>query len=719
MEKISGDLFISQGPPRYEQIVETSGFRTMKKKLDLNIERNTGNILLVIGTRGIGKSTTLEYFKNYVNQKTGYDASRLLDVGLYFTQILDKEYNERIAYIFKKVALVLSSDKYDDINDVMSTLTQYKRGPFFLFIDNLDRLYQDKDDLGFVQNFFETADPMLKKLSEKVVVVISSAPEWSTFLQNQDLSYLNYTNSITLEQLSNDEVKKLIETRTKAQGFELTDIIEENLIPVIQVASRGNPRSLFQFLEKIINDVNESEFPINIETFQREVGSQLFDGAIEKLKYMASKSSEICWGINQLWRFFDILQKDGTDYGEAINKIDQIHEKSFILDSDGKLNKKAWTRIAHKKESDRWELYSNVRTMITKWYKETKVDKKILLTAYSQNLFTVSITEVEEYYDQYVSAIYGSESVLKIFNESFEKYMTIASKNESYKRIKVVHTGWKCIEQLMLTIIAICEGDIPKDLSLRLTQKETFEEAGHELIDYISDIYKTFGKYNPYRSELLSIIGRYSDVSENPEVATYWDSNQMDFFVKQVSNSYEGLLRSLKGSKLESSEHRKKSEDLRNMIRREENEELEFKSSVRWDYQQEKINKDLYKPALKTITAFLNTNGGNLIIGVNDNKKTVGIERDIYTMGRKDIDGYQQYLIDLIDKHIGSEICVYIKMSFWRIEGNILSVVSVEKSPYPIYLDSEFYIRAGNTTRQLEGESLNKYLNTSGSFYLI
>ncbi|MDL1976421.1 MAG: AAA family ATPase, partial [Deltaproteobacteria bacterium] len=242
--EIGGDFFTSQGPPKAEQIIEISGFQRVRQRLEINIERKKGNIILIIGTRGIGKSTALEYFKEYSNNILKYDCSRFLDIGLHIPKLLDKDYNERGPYILKEIALVLSDNKEDDISKVIETLDKYEKGPFFLFIDNLDRLYQNKDDLGFVNYFFQTADPTLKALSKKVVIVISCAPEWNIFLEQRDLSYMNFSNSITLEPLSSDEIKKLIESRANSDGFKIEEIIETNLLPILQVASRGNPRSV-------------------------------------------------------------------------------------------------------------------------------------------------------------------------------------------------------------------------------------------------------------------------------------------------------------------------------------------------------------------------------------------------------------------------------------------------------------------------------------------
>jgi energy-coupling factor transporter ATP-binding protein EcfA2 len=717
MKRISGDFFISQGPPKTEQIVEIAGFQRVRQRLDLNIEREKGNIILIVGTRGIGKSTCLEYSRYYVNNELGYDCSRLLDIGLSIPQLLELEYNERVTFILKKIALVISKDKKDNISDVIDILNAQEKGPFFLFIDNLDRLYQNKDDLSFVQYFFQTADPILKALSKKVVIVISCAPEWNIFLKQRDLSYTNFSNSISLEPLSDDEIGKLIESRAVAQGYEIDNIIKEELLPVLRIASRGNSRSVFQFLERVIGEVDENELPIDITTFQRVVGSELFDGSIENLREIASESPIVSWGINQMWRYFDVLQKSGFDCGTEIKKLIKTHEKNFIDESEITSTLNAWKKVSHETEFGKWVLNPQVGDMIKQWHRETKIKKEILLTAYSEKPFTTSTTNVEDYVDQYITATADKESASDAFNVSLEEYRLLSSADGNKleeDRSKLIDSGWNCLKQLMLTIIAIEEGDVPNELSSRLDNKETIEEAGNELITCVGDIYKEFNKVNPYRSELSSIKERFRDARDNPEVVRYWDTDQMKEFVRQVLTSYEGLLRGLKPSNLATSEKRIRSEEISGMINRWENANTEFKSSIRWDYRQEKINKELKKSVLETIVAFLNTNGGKLIIGVNDEKKIIGIEKDISTLKHRDVDGFEQYIMSIIDEYIGSEQSVYITTSFLR-KGYTIAIISVDKSPIPAYLESnstqEFYIRAGNTTRKLDGRQLQNYID--------
>ncbi len=75
------------------------------------------------------------------------------------------------------------------------------------------------------------------------------------------------------------------------------------------------------------------------------------------------------------------------------------------------------------------------------------------------------------------------------------------------------------------------------------------------------------------------------------------------------------------------------------IISKGENNEVEFKSSLRFDYTENKINKELEYTVAKTISAFLNTKGGIILIGVDDSGKALGIKADYETLKKKNADG--------------------------------------------------------------------------------
>jgi hypothetical protein len=149
-------------------------------------------------------------------------------------------------------------------------------------------------------------------------------------------------------------------------------------------------------------------------------------------------------------------------------------------------------------------------------------------------------------------------------------------------------------------------------------------------------------------------------------------------------------------------------------IRLGESSAVEFKSTLRWDLIQNKINKALEKVIIKTIAGFLNSEGGTLLIGVSDDGNVIGIEKDLETLKKKDIDGFQQLLVHLITNYLGVEYVSYIKINFEEVNGKKVCIVKVDNSPQPVFVKEqnikEFYIRAGNLTKLLDSEKTYNYI---------
>ena len=85
------------------------------------------------------------------------------------------------------------------------------------------------------------------------------------------------------------------------------------------------------------------------------------------------------------------------------------------------------------------------------------------------------------------------------------------------------------------------------------------------------------------------------------------------------------------------------------LITEGESKTLEFKSTLRWNLKEDRKDNRVTHAALKTIAAFLNTEGGDLLIGVADDGSVVGIERD-----RLDNDDkFMLHLVQLVRNALG------------------------------------------------------------------
>ena len=86
-----------------------------------------------------------------------------------------------------------------------------------------------------------------------------------------------------------------------------------------------------------------------------------------------------------------------------------------------------------------------------------------------------------------------------------------------------------------------------------------------------------------------------------------------------------------------------------------ETQYVEFKFSFQWDYRQNKLNKELHLPVMKNIAAFMNSGGIMLIIGVDDDGKSLGLDHDVSNVRQKNVDGFENLLNNIFATMIGME----------------------------------------------------------------
>ena len=170
----------------------------------------------------------------------------------------------------------------------------------------------------------------------------------------------------------------------------------------------------------------------------------------------------------------------------------------------------------------------------------------------------------------------------------------------------------------------------------------------------------------------------------------------------------------LDGLIMEQEEVKKKS--IEEIITLGESISLEFKSSLQWDVRENKLNKNLRHSVLKTIAAFLNSEGGILVVGVEDNGNIFGLEND-YSTTENSSDKFLNLLSTLIADYIGLGLSAYIDIRIENVRENDICVIEVEKSHSPVFMKSdgknELYIRQGTTTRSLDPQETFQYIETN------
>lgn len=152
-------------------------------------------------------------------------------------------------------------------------------------------------------------------------------------------------------------------------------------------------------------------------------------------------------------------------------------------------------------------------------------------------------------------------------------------------------------------------------------------------------------------------------------------------------------------------------DEIRTVIEGGENDRLEFKSTLRWNLKADKPGKEVELACLKTIAAFLNSDGGALLVGVDDNGNVLGLEADQFA----NEDKYLLHFSNIFNQHIGLEFAQYIDFAIRALGDKKIFVVFCRKSPAPVFVrnkkEESFFIRSGASSRQLTPSQVLEYLS--------
>ena len=161
-------------------------------------------------------------------------------------------------------------------------------------------------------------------------------------------------------------------------------------------------------------------------------------------------------------------------------------------------------------------------------------------------------------------------------------------------------------------------------------------------------------------------------------------------------------------------EHRQAEE----LIKHGESKTLEFKSTLRWSLKENRHDdKGVTHAVLKTIAAFLNAEGGDLLIGVADDGSIVGIEPD----DLESDDQFMRHLAQVVRNGLGDRASTCIDPKMQVVQGKTVCVVSCQRSPEPVFLKwkgteaaptGDFFVRSGPGTVKLPLESAAEYIRT-------
>ncbi len=123
---------------------------------------------------------------------------------------------------------------------------------------------------------------------------------------------------------------------------------------------------------------------------------------------------------------------------------------------------------------------------------------------------------------------------------------------------------------------------------------------------------------------------------------------------------------------------------MRTKLLKKETQKIEFKPNWRDEY-------------LKVICAFANTDGGELILGVDDNGNPKGVRNP-------------KKLLEELPNKINNKLGIIPSVTTDTKKGKEIIRIKILSSQLPISYGGKYYIRSGSTIQELKGSELSRFL---------
>ena len=239
-----------------------------------------------------------------------------------------------------------------------------------------------------------------------------------------------------------------------------------------------------------------------------------------------------------------------------------------------------------------------------------------------------------------------------------------------------------------------------------LTQIANRRKSATKAVDYLGKVMESYP--NALRLQCI------------PEDEELWDiSNYEDFLEARRKLLADELNAFLKGL-TEISPDVASPPSLLEIIAEGESDQLEFKSTFKWDLASGSVNKKLQNVIIKTVAAFGNAEGGTLLIGVADDGTTLGLDND-YAAIKGDKDKFELMLRNTLVNALGQTFAARkVSITFPCVDGVEICQVEVSPANEPLVIsttdqkgrkEEKFYVRSGNSSQEVPLSQMREYFD--------
>ncbi len=154
---------------------------------------------------------------------------------------------------------------------------------------------------------------------------------------------------------------------------------------------------------------------------------------------------------------------------------------------------------------------------------------------------------------------------------------------------------------------------------------------------------------------------------------------------------------------------------------------VEYKASFEWDPRRSQRSPEMRFGSLRTVAAFLNSEGGVLYLGVDDDGVPVGLDGDFALIeDASPCDVFENRFREFMKNALDPLPLNSVAVTFEEMEGQVVCVVSVSAAAHVTYLlhkdpsgqkVESVFVRDGNRTIELKGRNRDQFvLERRGAF---
>ncbi len=429
-----------------EDFVQTRSVARIVSGIKGILAGRSGQIQLLLGRRGLGKTTLFDNLPHYFPFED-YDTA-IVSLGEDIRVFRNSR--ELSAFLFSHLYAHMKGKMPEriEIADLKSALAEYHHKKLIVCFGNLDR-FVEKADLDTIAKFFAESQAALQTVARKAVVVIAAAPEWGPALSSEHLGYLNFDTAWKLEAFNAVEARELITRRLKIAGRGEDEVFSKDAVGVINTMASGNPRLILRRCAALCEAAASKKKKVVDKGFIAENRTSETDVSLAKTMWdLTSKSPQHNKALGSIYSFYEAMERGSLDSDKGWSMFIQLAAGAVVssIIDPGYLPALAYVteRTTTRGEEATRQLNSDVRTYLRDWCQDGLTASDFV------SIFRLKPVHPKDFGADLLRQIQIATlpDDVKWYVEASRAYYKQAMEERIFPT-KVVSLSWKCVEYLL------------------------------------------------------------------------------------------------------------------------------------------------------------------------------------------------------------------------------------------------------------------------------